>query len=215
MKFFGRSIWIYTAILITLPLLVFGIIHWYQREFDKLPILGGEDLAENHLPVQHTVGNFEFINQDGKIFSSKDRRNKIMVINFFFTSCPGICLDMMRHVKQVENHFLADRNVIFISFTVDPGRDNVDMLKRYANLNQINTVNWDLLTGNKLEIYKLARKSFYLPAGDGDGGENDFIHSEQIVLVDQFKHIRGYYKGTNDQAMELLKQDIKKIEYEY
>lgn len=214
MNYLRKSIWILTGIMITVPLMVFGIVHWYQDKFDRLPVLGGNDVSENGIPVQHTISPFEFENQDGKIFSSDGEKNKIIIANFFFTSCAGICPNMMNHVKQVQGFFLQDSDIHFISFTVDPKRDNAPRLKWYAGQFHIKPDNWDLLTGKKNEIYKLARKSFYLTANEGDGGENDFIHSQQLVLIDKSKHIRGYYNGTDDHSMKQLIHDIKKLEHE-
>jgi protein SCO1/2 len=214
MHFIRRSIWILTGFLVAVPFLVFAIVHWYENKFDKLPVFGKSEMKENGVLAQHEIANFEFQNQDGKSFSSNELKNKIVVANFFFTSCPTICPNMMKHVKSIQDEFLNDQKVAFISFTVDPLRDSVKRLKWYSRKYNINNYDWDLLTGDKKEIYKLARKSFYLTADDGDGGENDFIHSDQLVLVDANKHIRGYYNGIDDRSNEQLKQDIKKLENE-
>jgi len=214
MNFFRKSIWILTGLLIAIPFFVFAIVHWYENKFDKLPVFGKMEMQKNGVLAQHEIENFEFKNQDGKLFSSNELEKKIVVANFFFTSCPSICPNMMKHVKLIQNDFLKDNRVAFISFTVDPLRDSAKRLKWYSCKFNINNYHWNLLTGDKREIYKLARKSFYLTADDGDGGENDFIHSDQLVLIDGNKHIRGYYNGTDDKSTEQLKQDIKKLEHE-
>jgi protein SCO1/2 len=214
MELLRRSIWIITALLVAVPFFVFAVVHWYENRFDKLPVFGKLERQENGTLTRHEIANFEFQNQDGKIFSSDALKNKIVIANFFFTNCPSICPNMMNHVKEVQNEFLNDRHLAIISFTVDPLADSVKRLKWYSCKYNINNYNWDLLTGTKKEIYKLARKSFYLTADDGDGGANDFIHSDQLVLFDGSRHIRGFYNGTDEKAISALKHDIKKLENE-
>ena len=214
MQLLIKSKWLLTVLVITIPLFFYAAINFYQSQFGKLPVFGKKEMNENKVLTQHQIQNFEFENQDGKILSSSNLTNKIIVVNFFFTSCGSICPNMMQHMKSVQQDFLNDHNVAFISFTVDPVRDDTARLKWYSVKNNLNTVNWDLLTGDKKEIYKLARKSFYLSADDGDGGENDFIHSDQLVLIDKQKNIRGYYRGTDDGSIKQLKLDIKKLEHE-
>jgi len=214
MHFLRRSIWILTGFLVAVPFFLFAIVHWYENKYDRLPVFGKLEINGNGALLEHEVANFAFENQDGKSFSSNELKNKIIVANFFFTSCPSICPNMMKHIKSIQDEYLKDQKVAFISFTVDPVRDDVKRLKWYSCKYNINNYDWNLLTGDKREIYKLARKSYYLTADDGDGGENDFIHSDQVVLVDAKKHIRGYYNGIDDISTKLLKQDIKKLEHE-
>lgn len=196
-----------------MPLLVYATVNWYQNEYESLPVLGADELI-NGVVQQHHIDSFTFINQDGKLFSSEELKNKIVLANFFFTGCGSVCPKMMSHVKAVQQRFSNDPKLAIISFTVDPQRDNVEKLKAYALHYNINNSQWNLLTGNKRGIYRLARKSFYLTATDGDGGDDDFIHSEQLVLIDKQQRIRGYYKGTDDKETEALKKDILKLEYE-
>ncbi|HTS44335.1 MAG TPA: SCO family protein [Puia sp.] len=214
MRALKKSIWPLTGLLIVTPFFVYALVQWYQARFSKLPVFGDTMLTENSQLLHHKTDGFEFKNQDGKIFSSIELKDKIFVVNFFFTSCPTVCTNMMKHMKEVQEEFANDGRVDFVSFTVDPERDDVARLKWYAGQHDLNLSNWNLLTGDKREIYKLARKSFYLTAADGNGGENDFIHSDQLVLVDTHKQIRGYYKGTDDESVERLKKDIKKLENE-
>jgi len=121
---------------------------------------------------------------------------------------------MTSNLKLVQDAFKNDDNVVIISFTVDPETDTAGRLKWYANHFSINTSKWNLLTGDKKDIYKLARESFYVSAGDGDGGPDDFIHSDKLVLIDKQKQIRGYYTGTEKNDVEKLIHDIKKLENE-
>lgn len=214
MRLLKRSIWMFICLVIAVPVFIYAAINWYQNKFERLPILGQTQITENGKRMPQQIQEFEFRNQNGKMFSSGKLKNKIIVANFFFTSCTGICPDMMKHLKKVQHTFINDTAVAFISFSVDPVRDSSARLKLYCDKYNIDNSNWNLLTGDKIDIYRLARKSFYLSAGDGDGGENDFIHSDKLVLVDNNKYIRGYYSGTDDKVVDQLTQDIKKLEHE-
>lgn len=196
------NIWIFVAVIILLPAAAFGIVKWYENNYTSLPVLG---------PPNHVLSDFSLTNQNGKSRSLKNEEGKITVNNFFFTHCPTICPKMIWNIKTVQAIFKNDEDVLFNSFTVDPQRDSVAQLKQYALRLGIDN-NWQLLTGDKKEIYKLARKSFLVVATDGDGGPNDFIHSDLLVLVDKQKKIRGYYKGTDEEAIKNLERDIKRLE---
>lgn len=201
------------TVLIVVPVALFGLVKWYQNRFDKLPVYGQTEEV-NGKPQAHTIESFNLINQDGKQFYSAVLNNKIVIANFFFTSCTSVCPRMMKHVLTVQKKFMNNDEITFVSFSVDPETDSAARLKWYVKNLGINTTQWNLLTGNKKEIYKLARNSFFLTAADGDGGENDFIHSDQVVLIDKKKQIRGYYDGTDDKAIAQLIYDIKKLENE-
>jgi protein SCO1 len=137
--------------------------------------------------------------------------NKVVVVNFFFTHCPSVCPKMMGNLKKVQNAVKNDTPLLLNSITVDPERDSAAALAVYANRFEIDQSNWNLLTGDKKEIYRLARKSFLVTATDGDGGENDFIHSDQLILIDGNHRIRGFYSGVSNNAVNQLISDIKKL----
>ncbi len=206
--------WLITSLLIVLPLIAFSVVRWYQDSHTPLPVFGKTTIDSNGEIIQHQISSFTMMNQDDQIYSSDVLKNKIVIANFFFSACSSVCPKMMSHIKSLQNDFADDTSIAIISFTVDPKRDNSERLYKYASNYNINKKRWNLLTGDKKEIYKLARNSFYLTASDGDGGDNDFIHSEQVILIDKYKRIRGYYDGTDDKAMEKLQNDIKKLEYE-
>jgi protein SCO1/2 len=124
-----------------------------------------------------------------------------------------ICPKMVRNLKKVDTALENRYNILFNMFSVDPARDSVQQLKAFAERFAIHS-DWNLLTGNKATIYKLARKSFAVTAEDGDGGEHDFIHSDKLVLIDARQQIRGYYSGTLDKDIQQLIQDIKKLHNE-
>ncbi len=198
------SIWFFVAAVIFLPLSVYGVVKWYEKKFNSLPVLGEKG---------HTIEDFQLVNQEGETVTTAKWNNKIVVANFFFSHCPLVCPKMTKNLRSVQTVYKGDEEILINSFTVDPERDNPEVLKAFANrFNALN--NWDFLTGDKKSIYKLARKSFLVVATDGDGGPEDFIHSEMFVLVDKNKRIRGFYKGTCSSETNQLINDIKKLKNE-
>ena len=197
-------IWLFVAAIVLVPVTVFGFVKWYEQEFTSLPVLG---------PKGHKISEFVLSDQSGHIISAEEWNNKIVVANLFFTHCPSVCPKMIRNLKKVQQRFPGDRDLLLASFTVDPDRDSVRQLNRYASQLDIRG-NWQLLTGSKKEIYRLARKSFLIVATDGDGGSDDFIHSEQFVLIDGKKRVRGFYKGTSETEVKTLLRDIARLKRE-
>lgn len=198
-------IWIFMAAVVLLPMGVFAVVKWYEHSYTKLPVLG---------PEGHTIADFKLANQYGALTSLKEWEGKITVDNFFFTHCPVVCPKMIRSLKKVQQLYAGDEELLLNSFSVDPERDSVAQLQKFAQRVDIKN-NWQLLTGDKKEIYKLARKSFLVVATDGDGGPADFIHSELLVLVDKEKRIRGYYNGTDEKEVDNLLRDIQRLKKEY
>lgn len=203
-----------SIILIAVPVLAFAVVTMLQNKYKKLPVYNSSLNMNKEDKTPHFIQPFNLINQDGKSFSNADVNDKIYIADFFFTSCTSVCPKMTANLKLLEDAFKNDAHVEIISFTVDPETDTAPRLKWYANHFNINKNKWNLLTGDKKEIYKLARESFYVSAGDGDGGPDDFIHSDKLILVDTRKQIRGYYTGTDKSSVEQLIHDIKKLEDE-
>lgn len=196
--------WVFVVAVVVLPVTVFGIVKWYEAGYQSLPLLGPQD---------HRIGPFHLVNQRGQPVTDADTKGKIVVTDFFFTHCPGICPKMTRNLQKLQAVFASDNDVLINSFSVDPLRDSVQRLAFYASQFHI-TGNWNLLTGDKIEIYRLARKSFFVSATDGDGGPGDFIHSDKLVLADWQGQIRGYYDGTSESEVAQLVKDIFKLEKE-
>jgi protein SCO1/2 len=196
---------LFIAIVVVFPLTVFAVVNWYERSVQTLPVLVNN---------KHTIADFELTNQQGNKSTTEEWSGKIVVANFFFTHCPVVCPKMTANLKKVQQAFAKNKNLLLISFSVDPERDSVAQLKKFAERFNIDESNWQLLTGSKKEIYRLARKSFQVIATDGDGGANDFIHSDNLILIDAKKSIRGYYEGTEDKEIIQLIKDIKKLEHE-
>jgi len=196
---------LFVLAVVVIPFAAFTAVQWYESTYTKLPVYGGDD---------HTISDFKMINQQGETVSIKNWVNKIVVVDFFFTHCPSVCPKMTKNLVVVQQQFKDDPHFQMASFSVDPERDSSKRLAFYATQFGINGANWNLLTGDKKEIYRLARKSFLVSATDGDGGPNDFIHSDQLVLVDTQKRIRGFYDGTEKSAVAQLINDIKKLQKE-
>jgi protein SCO1/2 len=159
--------------------------------------------------VFHKVKNVELVNHLGDTVTFDQLKGKIIVANFFFTSCPTICPTLIKNMKLIQESFSPNDTLIqLVSFTVDPERDSVAKLKAYADKNQIDPFNYWFLTGEKKEIYDIARHEFYVTAVEGDGGPDDFIHSEKIIVLDKDRHIRGFYNGLETEDVHRLINDI-------
>lgn len=196
-----------------LPVTAYMLISWYENKLQKLPVLGKPEMVNGKMK-DHTIAAFSFTDQDGNNYRESNWKNKIVVVDFFFTHCPTICPKMTNSLKVVREACKDDESVMISSFTVDPENDNPEALKNYAEKSGIDNAGWKLLTGDKKEIYKLARNSFFITATDGDGGQGDFIHSENLVLLDRYSRIRGYYDGTSTSSTTQLIRDIKKLKNE-
>ena len=148
------------------------------------------------------------INQNGKTVTQDTYNDKIYIADFFFTTCQTICPIMTDHMVILQNKLKHDPDVMLLSHTVTPKIDSVAQLKKYALNKGVLDTKWNLVTGDKKEIYELARKSYLAVKSYGDGGDYDMIHTENFILVDQKKRIRGYYDGTRKEDIELLLSDI-------
>ena len=155
----------------------------------------------------HKIADFELVNQNGDTITQDDYPG-IYVADFFFTTCQTICPIMTEHMVQIQEKLKDDPSVKLLSHTVIPATDTVAQLKRYALEKGVNDSKWNLVTGPKKEIYDLARKSYLAVKTQGDGGKYDMIHTENFMLIDSKKRIRGYYDGTDPEAIEELLEDI-------
>jgi len=161
-----------------------------------------------HVQKNHSIADFNLINQNGKKITNKDYEGKIYIADFFFTRCQNICIAMAYNMSELQEFYKNDTDIMFLSHSVTPLIDSVSVLKEYALNKGVIDGKWNVTTGKKKHIYELARKSYFAVLDEGNGDENDFIHTEQFILVDKKRRIRGYYDGTNDQEMEKLKEDI-------
>lgn len=160
---------------------------------------------------QHYIPSFTFNNQANAAVSQSALEGKLTVVDFIFTNCPTICKEMSSEMRRVQEAFRGDEQLQLVSFTVDPERDTPEVLKAYASRVGANTANWHFLSGDKSDLYQMARCGFLLPVQAGDGSDEDFIHSNKLVLVDSQKRIRGYYNGDDRQDVDRLIHEIKII----
>jgi protein SCO1/2 len=212
-KFFGIVLLVLSAIIITIM---------YQALDPKkvLPVYQPNQVAADlvdstlqHVKKYHTIADFSLTNQNGETVTQKNYEGKIYVADFFFTTCQTICPIMTDHMVTIQNQLQNDKDVLLLSHSVTPEIDSVAQLKKYALEKGVNDSKWNLVTGDKKEIYELARKS-YLAAKDAPYSEYDLIHTENFVLVDKKKRIRGFYDGTNPDDIEKLLKDIKVLKAE-
>ena len=163
----------------------------------------------------HKIADFSLTNQNGETVTQDTYKDKIYVADFFFTTCTTICPIMTGHMLEIQELLKDDPDVLLLSHSVIPVADSVPLLKKYALDKGVIDSKWNLVTGDKKQIYDLARKSYLATKTDGDGGPYDMIHTENFILVDKEKRIRGFYDGTNAEAIDDLLEDIKILKAEY
>ncbi len=157
----------------------------------------------------HRIDTFSFLNQAGNEITNHDVTGKISVANFFFTICPGICPRLTRSMQRVQDAFAEDDLVVLLSHTVAPWIDTVEQLQRYAEAHDVIAEKWHLLTGEKSEIYQLARQSYFAEMQEGMSLDPDsFLHTENLILIDGRGHIRGIYNGTLPVEVKRLIEDV-------
>lgn len=211
-------------ILVIISGISMSFIYKLHQPPPSLPIFHPNEVDESlvdssiqYIRKHHYIAEFKLINQNGDTITEKDYDDKIYVANFFYTTCPTFCTELTESFKKIQDVIKDDDEVLLLSHTVTPEIDTVEQLKKYAVEKGVNDEKWNLVTGPKKEIYDLARKSYLVVKDDGDGGKYDMIHTENLVLVDKQKFIRGFYDGTEEEEVQRLLDDIetlKKIETE-
>ncbi len=183
----------------------------YQPNMVKFQLV---DSTIQHIKRFHKIDDFSLINQNNEIVTNETYDGKIYIADFFFSTCPGICPIMKENMIVLQNEFISDDDILLLSHTVTPEIDSVSVLKKYSKEKGVLDSKWNMVTGDKKQIYNLARKS-YLVAEDIESPiEYDMIHTENFVLVDTKRRIRGFYDGTNNDAMDNLINDIKILKKE-
>mgnify|MGYP000869261089 FL=1 len=187
----------------------------------KLPVFNSSDINPKlvdesvvHVRRNHKVADFKLINQNGDTITQDNYAGKIYVTDFFFTRCMTICPIMTNNIWKLQEVFKDDDDIRFLSLSVTPVIDSVSVLKEYAISKGVIDAKWNITTGDKKHIYELARKSYFAVLEEGDGGLQDFIHTENFILVDKKKQIRGFYDGTNSEDIERLILDIRILKNE-
>jgi protein SCO1/2 len=208
-------------VFIIISIIIISVIYNTLNVYQPLPIfqpaMVSTELVDSTIQYQkkyHKIADFKLINQNGKIITQKDYQDKIYVADFFFTTCQSICPIMTTNMADIQKEILNDDDVMLLSYSVTPKIDSVAQLKRYAIEKGVNDQKWNLVTGDKKQIYELARKSYLVVKTDGNGDEYDMIHTENFVLVDKKKQIRGFYDGTNSEDIARLIKDIKILKKE-
>lgn len=189
-----------------------------QKPIRSLPVYGEKSYESKNGKtdtIYHTIQDFSFVNQDGQTVTQKTFDNSVYVTDFFFTTCHTICPVMSTQMERVAEKFKGNPEVKFLSHTVDPDIDTVEQLKRYADQHNADANQWMLVTGDKKALYDIARTSYLLDASQGDGGPDDFIHTQNFALVDKDRRIRGYYDGTDTTEVNRLIKDIELLLGEY
>lgn len=220
LKFFKKSIPT-LAVMGIFSIIMIAAIYTLLTPNKKLPVYNPADVNPKlvdesliHVRRNHKVADFKLVNQNGDTITQEVYEGKIYVADFFFTRCQTICPVMTNNMAKLQEAFLNDDDVMFLSHSVTPVMDSVVVLKAYANAKGVIDAKWNITTGDKKHIYELARKSYFAVLDEGDGGLQDFIHTENFILVDKKRQIRGFYDGTNLEEIEQLKKDIQLLQKE-
>ena len=209
---------VFGVISIIILLLIYNVLNVDKPLPIYQPAMVNEEMVDSSIKHQrkyHTIADFSLINQNGETITQDDYTDKIYVADFFFTTCPTICPVMTKNMVEIQAKFKNDDEVLLLSHSVTPVIDSVPQLKKYALEKGVIDKKWNLVTGDKKQIYELARKSYLAVKTDGNGDEYDMIHTENFMLIDKKRQIRGYYDGTNTEDINRLIQDITILKKEY
>jgi len=220
-KFFKKSI----PTLIVMAIFSVGMIYAIYTLLNpekKLPVYNPSDVNPKlvdesvaHVRRSHKVADFNLLNQNGDTITEADYQDKIYVADFFFTRCLTICPIMTNNMGKLQEVFKSDDDIKFLSHSVTPVMDSVPILRAYADEKGVIDAKWNITTGEKTQIYELARKSYFAVLDEGDGGLQDFIHTENFILIDKKRQIRGFYDGTDNDEIQRLILDIKTLQNEF
>ncbi|MDH7913591.1 SCO family protein [Winogradskyella sp. SYSU M77433] len=207
-KKFGIFFFVLSTIII---LIIYNILNVKKPLPIYQPAMVSEELVDSTIQYQkkyHKIADFELINQNGETITQDTYEDKIYVADFFFTTCQTICPIMTDHMFEIQKKILSDDEVMLLSHSVTPKIDSVAQLRKYATEKGVIDRKWNLVTGDKKQIYELARKSYLAVKTDGNGDEYDMIHTENFMLIDKKRQIRGFYDGTNPEDIDQLLKDI-------
>lgn len=195
-------------VLIILLVGVFFLKKSENKPITILPYYGPKKISGKSDTVFHAIRDFSFQNQYNETITLKDVKGKVFVCDYFFTTCQSICPIMSNQMERVQEAFKKEKNVLILSHTVDPEEDSVATMMSYAKSHKAIQGKWHFLTGSKPALYEQARVSYLLDAEEGNGGEEDFIHTDKFALIDWNGNIRGYYVGTDSAEVNKLIVDI-------
>ncbi len=221
LKFFKKSVPTLAIMAVFSVLMIYAIYTLLTPE-KRLPVYNPSDVNPRlvdesivHIRRNHKIADFSLINQNGDTITQKNYEGKIYVADFFFTRCMTICPVMTNNISKLQEVFKNDDDVMFLSHSVTPVMDSVPILREYADKKGVIDAKWNITTGDKKHIYNLSRKSYFAVLDEGDGGLQDFVHTENFVLVDKKRQIRGFYDGTDNEDIERLIVDIKILQNEF
>ena len=221
MKLFRKRDFITVGFILIFSAAAVYMFYVILKPIEVLPIYQPAEVNEKlvdssiiHVAKYHKISDFKLINQNGKEITQANYKDKIYVADFFFTTCQDICPVMTKNMYQLQEELKNDNEILLLSHTVIPEVDTVEQLKVYAIENNVDDSKWNLLTGDKKQIYELARKS-YLAVEDSNFNEFDMIHTENFMLIDKEKQIRGFYDGTNSEEINRLLKDIEILKQSY
>jgi len=207
-----------------LSAIILTLFYYALKPVKRLPIIApgkniNPELVDStvvHIKKKHHIADFSLTNQNGETITQEDYKDKIYVADFFFTTCKSICPVMTTNMKKIQQATLLDNDIKLLSHTEMPEIDTVAQLRRYAIEKGVLSDKWNLVTGSKKELYNLARKSYLVAKYDPSKEDGyGFIHTENFVLVDKKKRIRGTYDGTDDEDIDRLLKDIEILKEEY
>lgn len=186
-----------------------------KNEVAKLPFFDEATFtphwwSNNEVPDDfHQIPKFSLTDQEGEIISEQDLDGKITIVDFFFTTCPGICSDITNNMGIVQEKFIDNDNVIILSHSVTPEQDNIDVLAGYAESRNVNSKRWHLLTGERSMIYDLGRHQYFVEEDLGlEKDDDEFIHTENFVMLDRNRRIRGIYNGLSKTSIKRMIRDM-------
>ena len=215
MKLFRKRDFITVGFILIFSAVAVYMFYVILKPVEVLPIYQPAEVNERlvdssiiHVAKYHKISNFKLTNQNGKEITQANYKDKIYVADFFFTTCQDICPVMTKNMYKLQEELKNDNEIFLLSHTVIPEFDTVEQLKQYAIENKVDDSKWNLVPGDKKQIYELARKS-YLAVEDSKFNEFDMIHTENFILIDKNKQIRGFYDGTNEKEIEQLLSDIQ------
>ena len=221
MKLFRKRDFITVGFILIFSAAAVYMFYVILKPIEVLPIYQPAEVNEKlvdssiiHVAKYHKISDFNLTNQNGKEITQANYKDKIYVADFFFTTCQDICPVMTKNMYQLQEELKNDNEILLLSHTVIPEVDTVEQLKEYAIENNVDDSKWNLVTGDKKQIYELARKS-YLAVEDSNFNEFDMIHTENFMLIDKEKQIRGFYDGTNSEEINRLLKDIEILKQSY
>ncbi len=221
MKLFRKRDFITVGFILIFSAAAVYMFYVILKPIEVLPIYQPAEVNEKlvdssiiHVAKYHKISDFKLTNQNGKEITQANYKDKIYVADFFFTTCQDICPVMTKNMYQLQEELKNDNEILLLSHTVIPEVDTVEQLKEYAIENNVDDSKWNLVTGDKKQIYELARKS-YLAVEDSNFNKFDMIHTENFMLIDKEKQIRGFYDGTNSEEIKRLLKDIEILKQSY